>query len=70
MIEQMPLIVTKWGFDSVDVIAIFMGQVSQECGAGLDGLAKPRDMLVALGPKLCQGGAKSGQIEIARRNCA
>lgn len=36
MAGQMPQIAAKWGFDSLDVIAIFMGQVSLECGAGLE----------------------------------
>lgn len=36
MAEQMPTVAAKWGFDSLDVIAIFMGQVSLECGGGLE----------------------------------
>ncbi|WP_069279898.1 peptidoglycan-binding protein [Bradyrhizobium elkanii] len=34
--EQMSAVAAKWGFDSLDVIAIFMGQVSLECGAGIE----------------------------------
>jgi putative chitinase len=33
---QMPAVAAKWGFDTMDVVAIFMGQVSLECGAGLE----------------------------------
>ncbi|MCK1322162.1 peptidoglycan-binding protein [Bradyrhizobium sp. 156] len=36
MAEQMPAVAAKWGFDTVDVVAIFIGQVSLECGAGLE----------------------------------
>lgn len=34
--EQMAGVAAKWGFDTTDVVAIFMGQVSLECGAGLE----------------------------------
>jgi putative chitinase len=36
MAEQITKVASKWGFDSEDVVAIFMGQVSLECGAGLE----------------------------------
>ncbi|MBN9007229.1 MAG: peptidoglycan-binding protein [Rhizobiales bacterium] len=36
MIAQMPDIAARYGFDTPDVIAIFMGQISLECGAGLE----------------------------------
>lgn len=36
MIQQMPAIAIRFGLDTTDVIAIFMGQVSLECGAGLE----------------------------------
>lgn len=36
IIAQMPEIAERYGFDTPDVIAIFMGQISLECGAGLE----------------------------------
>lgn len=34
--EHSGAVFAKWGFDSDDVVAIFMGQVSLECGAGTE----------------------------------
>ena len=34
--EQSEAVFKKWGFDTPDVIAIFMGQVSLECGGGVE----------------------------------
>jgi putative chitinase len=36
IIEQLPGVCAKYGFDTLDVVAIFFGQVSLECGAGLE----------------------------------
>jgi putative chitinase len=36
MAQQMPDIAARYGFDTPDVIAIFMGQISQECGGGTE----------------------------------
>ncbi len=36
IIEHAPAVFAKWGFDTDDVVAIFMGQVSLECGAGTE----------------------------------
>jgi putative chitinase len=36
IIDHAPAVFAKWGFDTDDVVAIFMGQVSLECGAGTE----------------------------------
>lgn len=36
IIDNAPAVFAKWGFDTDDVVAIFMGQVSLECGAGTE----------------------------------
>lgn len=44
----------KWGFDTDDVIAIFMGQVSEECGAGhevVENLNYTAKRMMAVWPK-------------------
>jgi putative chitinase len=36
IVDHAPAVFAKWGFDSADVVAIFMGQMSLECGAGTE----------------------------------
>lgn len=36
MVAQAPEVFAKWKFDTDDIVAIFFGQVSEECGAGTE----------------------------------
>jgi putative chitinase len=54
IVEHSEVVFAKWGFDTDDVVAIFMGQVSEECGAGhevVENLNYTAKRMMAVWPK-------------------